>query len=51
MNPDFFKTLNFDKTKLKKKKKFECFLDVSNSDYYKSIEDEINSIMKTKGPL
>jgi len=41
-NHDFFKNLNFDKHKIKK---FECFLDASNSTllpyYYKKFKDEI----------
>jgi hypothetical protein len=49
---NFLTTLNFDKHKIEKIWKFECFLDVSNSTLLlKKFEDEINCIMKIKGPF
>jgi hypothetical protein len=50
---NFFWTLIFDKHKIGKIWKFECFLDVFNRTLLllKKFEDEINYIMKIKGPF
>jgi len=49
---NFLTTLNFDRNKIEKIWKFEFFLDVFNNILLlQKIDDEVNCIMKIKGPF